>query len=433
MFRRVRDLFKKDELLHEELELDLDQVSGWLGDREDAIRTDLAESTAPARQGVSDAIERLRLVIGRMSPEDGDAAVHPRLKDISRKTLPQFTRSMNQILSRDLAGDPETFYATAADILKGAIRMVQGQGKYLASLYPDEMKEVREGIRVLGREVNSMTETIGRAREDLKQISDIRELSESLSRNRAEYASSYDQFAAYETTLLEESRAIEAIEEKLAAMHEHPEYPVRQELEARIRDLNARRGEIDRRAASVISTAHHVFRKAEKVAEKAGDKQAVAALHRILDAYAGSIPEQDDEVRSQTEAALAVTLPLIQREEVALKNKEEIRLFSDPDSLPAELESILAQHKEIRQQLIAAQETRDALSSVMEEHHLRAALAAHQHTLDEVESGRSRMQHQLQALEQSFARQSDELRDRITTFAHRDITLHLPVLPPPPS
>ena len=93
MFNRLRDLFKKTEPVEETLAFSFDDLPGWLGAREEEIDSGLLDTTAPSREAITGALERLREVIARMEAADADETTHPRLRDISKKALPQFTKS----------------------------------------------------------------------------------------------------------------------------------------------------------------------------------------------------------------------------------------------------------------------------------------------------------------------------------------------------
>ena len=231
MFKQLRDLFRRTEPAEEKLELSFDDLPGWLDAREEEIGKELSSATGPSREAISGTLGSLREAIARMETADGDEEVHPRLRDISRKALPGFTKSMAQILSREPSGDPETFYTTAAEILKGAIKALKGQGKYLASLYPEEMKEVRTAVRDLGREINAMTEAITRARAGRQQLKDVRESYESLVRTREEYTAASDQVREFGAALAEAEKKIREAEQGLAALKLRPDYAREQEIE----------------------------------------------------------------------------------------------------------------------------------------------------------------------------------------------------------
>jgi hypothetical protein len=429
MFKQLRDLFRRTEPVEENLELSFDDLPGWLDAREEEIGKELSNATGPSREAISGTLGSLREAIARMETADGDEEVHPRLRDISRKALPGFTKSMSQILSREPSGDPETFYTAAAEILKGAIKALKGQGKYLASLYPEEMKEVRTAVRDLGREVNAMTEAITRARAARQQVTDVRESYESLSRTRGEYAAA-GQVRDLGAAVMEAERAIRKAEQDLSSLKLGPDYARKQEIEERIRELDAMDEEAGREIAALRTPAVHLFRKAEKVAGKAGDSTAAAAIGRALDAYTGSLADDEENLVSLTEAVMPATLAMIGRGDLALKNQDEVRLFSDPGTLPAGMRRALTRQREVREQRAALQETLAALPGVIEEQRLMATLAQLQREREAKAAAKGRAENQREMSQASYTAESERLRSRAAALAGKDVEVDVPDLPP---
>jgi hypothetical protein len=218
MFKQLRDLFRRTEPEKEALGLAFDDLPAWLDSREEKIENELVGATSSSREAIDGILDNLEEVVARMETAEGSEEVHPRLRDISRKALPGFARSMTQILCRRPSGDPETFYTAAAETLKSALKAVKGQGKYLSSLYPDEMKEVRTTVRDLGREINAMTEAITRVRADRQPVADVRKSYDSLVHIREEYAVASGQVRVCGAALAEVEAAIRKAEEDLAAL-----------------------------------------------------------------------------------------------------------------------------------------------------------------------------------------------------------------------
>ncbi|MCK9307356.1 MAG: hypothetical protein M0P17_07515 [Methanoculleus sp.] len=430
MFKQLRDLFRRTEPAEEKLELSFDDLPGWLDAWEEEIGKELSSATGPSREAIGGTLGSLREAIARMETADGDEEVHPRLRDISRKALPGFTKSMAQILSREPSGDPETFYTAAAEILKGAIKALKGQGKYLASLYPEEMKEVRTAIRDLGREINAMTEAITRARAGRQQVKDVRESYESLVLTREEYTAASDQVREFGAALAEAEKKIREAEQGLAALKLRPDYARMQEIEERIRELDAVDEGTGREIAALRTPAVHLFRKAEKVAGKAGDSAAAAAIGRVLDAYTGSLAGDEEGPVTLTEAVMPAILAMIGRGDLALKNQDEVRLFSDPDTLPAGMRRALTRQREVREQRAALQETRAALPGVIEEQRLTATLAQLQREREAKAAGRTRAENQQEMSRASYATESERLRSRAAALAGRDVEIDVPDLLP---
>lgn len=433
MFKQLRDLFRRTEPEEESLKLSFDGIPAWLDAHAEEMGRELSDSTAPSREAICGTLERLREAVARMETAEGDEEVHPRLRDISRKALPRFTKSMAQILSREPSGDTEAFYATAAETLKSALKALKGQGKYLSSFYPDEMKEVRTAVKDLGREINTMTEAVGRARTGRQQTEDVRESYEALSRIREEYTAAAAQVRDLEAAVAEADRAIRKAEEDLAALKSHPDHARQQEIEEWLRELDAADEENGREFASLRTPAVHVFRKAGKVAEKAGDGAAAAAIGRVLDAYAGSHPDDGEDTVGLTEAVMPATLAMIRQGDLALKNQDEVRLFSDPDTLPAGMRRVLSRQREIREQRAALQETRAALPGVIEGQRLTATLAELRREREVKAAARTRVENQLETLQASYAGESENFRSRTAALAGRDVEVDVPDLPHPPS
>ena len=427
MFKRIRDLFGRTEPQKERPGLSFDDLPSWLDAREEEIRDSLSDATASSREAINAALERLGEAISRMEEAEGAEKVHPRLRDISRKALPQFTKSMTQILSRDLSGDPEAFYATATDILKSALKTVKGQGKYLSSLYPDEMKDVRAAIRDLGRAINPMTEAVAQAQNDRQQVEGIRELHGSLIRIREEYAATSGQAQDYAATLEAVGDEIQRVEDDLAALRLRPEYARKTETLERIQELDDAEQEVKRQATSIRTTALHVFRKAGKVATKVGGDAATADFDRVLDAYASPLSENEDGLAGLTELMMPTTLTLIQQGDLVLKNQEEIALFSDPDTLPAELREIVHRRKEIQGQYAALQETYASLPIVIEEERLTTHLSELQREREVKGAARDRAESQQEILETSYAGEREKLH---SVLADQEVEVDIPDLIP---
>lgn len=433
MFKQLRDLFRRPEPMEESLELSFDDLPAWLDAREEEIGRGLSDAVRPSEEAIGGLLDHLREAVARMETAEGDEEVHPRLRDISKKALPGFTKSMTQILSREPSGDPETFYATAAETLKGALKAMKGQGKYLSSAYPDEMKEIRTAARDLGREINTMTEAITRAREDRRQVEDARTSYESLVRTREEYAAASGQVQEGGTALAEAKRKILEIEDDLAALRLRPEYARKQEVEERIQELDALDEETGREIAALRTTTVHLFRKAEKVAEKAGDSATASAIGRVLDACTGSLPDDEEGLAGLTEAVMPATLAMIRRGDLLLKNQDEVRLFSDPDTLPAGIRRVLHRQREVREQRAALEATHAGLPGVIEEQRLLAALAELRREREAKSAARARAENQREMLQASYAAERERLRSRTAALAGRDVEVEVPDLPSPSS
>jgi len=429
MFKQLRDLFRRPEPVEESLELSFDDLPAWLDAREKEIGRGLSDAVRPSEEAIDGTLDHLKEAVARLEMAEGDEEVHPRLRDISKKALPGFTKSMNQVLSREPSGDPEAFYATAAETLKGVLKAMKGQGKYLSSAYPEEMKEIRTAARDLGREINTMTEAITRARGDRQLVENARQSYESLVRVREEYAAASGQVQEYGTALAEAKRKILEVEEDLAALKQRPDYARKQQIEEKIRVLDALDEETGREIAALRVPAIHLFRKAEKVAGRTGDSATAAAIGRVLDAYTDSLPEGEGEPAGLTEAVMPATLAMIRQGDLLLKNQDEVRLFSDPETLPAGIRQVLHRQREVREQRGTLQETHATLPGVIEEQRLLAILAELRREREAKSVARTRAENQRETLQTSYVAERERLQSRTAALAGRDVEVEVPDLP----
>ncbi|SDK40999.1 hypothetical protein [Methanoculleus thermophilus] len=431
MFKQLRDLFKRTEPVEENLKLSFEELPAWLDAREEEIGRELSDAAKPPQEAIRSALDNLREIVARMKTTEGNEEVHPRLRDISKKALPQFTKSMTQILSRDPSGDPETFYATAAEILKGALRAVKGQGKYLSALYPDEMKEVRAAIRELGRGINTLTEAITRARTGQQQVEEVRRAYESLVRIREENVAVFAEIQKSREAIEGIGGKIRETEEGLAALKLRPDYTKKDEVEKKIRELKDLEDKIEREILTLRNPSLHVFSKAEKIARKTGNNAAATTINRVLDAYANRPSGDEENLVRLIEAAMPATLAMVRQGDLVLKNQDEIRLFSDPETLPAELSEVMQREREVREEDAALQEALAALPVVVEEQRLTSALTELQRERDAMRSALSRTEDQENAARASYAKERENLQSRAAALAGKEVEVDVPDLPSP--
>ena len=431
MFKQLRDLFKRTEPVEENLKLSFEELPAWLDAREEEIGRELSDAAKPPQEAIRSALDNLREIVARMKTTEGNEEVHPRLRDISKKALPQFTKSMTQILSRDPSGDPETFYATAAEILKGVLRAVKGQGKYLSALYPDEMKEVRAAIRELGRGINTLTEAITRARTGQQQVEEVQRAYESLVRIREENVAVFAEIQKSREAIEGIGGKIRETEEGLAALKLRPDYTKKDEVEKKIRELKDLEDKIEREILTLRNPSLHVFSKAEKIARKTGNNAAATTINRVLDAYANRPSGDEENLVRLIEAAMPATLAMVRQGDLVLKNQDEIRLFSDPETLPAELSEVMQREREVREEDAALQEALAALPVVVEEQRLTSALTELQRERDAMRSALSRAEDQENAARASYAKERENLQSRAAALAGKEVEVDVPDLPSP--
>ena len=171
MFRFLKGFGKADKA---PAELGPGDLPAWIDREEEKVRQDLAARAGAARTVVQESREQMEEVLSGFDTASVEGVPHPKLVGVTERSLPLFLKAMRTSLARDLPGDPEEFYTTAGEILKGCLSAFRGQGRYLASRFPEEMKVLRDGVDRMGREVNALTPSISRARDRLRGLADLR-------------------------------------------------------------------------------------------------------------------------------------------------------------------------------------------------------------------------------------------------------------------
>jgi len=128
---------------------------------------------------------------------------------------------------------------------------------------------------------------------------------------------------------------------------------------------------------------------------------------------------------------MPVILAMIQREELALKNQDELRLFSDTETLPAAMKRALERQRDVRVKRAAEQEALAALPVVVEEQHLATALPGLRREAEAKAAAKARAESQRETLQASYATESGNLRSRTAALAGRDAEVEVPDLPSP--
>ncbi|HPX72760.1 MAG TPA: hypothetical protein PKW51_02545, partial [Methanoregulaceae archaeon] len=157
-----------------DVECALGELPSLLDSREKEISRILIEKTQKQRTTIRDLRSSLKELVKDLASKEREEAFHPKLETIAKNTLPLFERAMFSSLSKDLPEDPDLFYLAATESLKGCVKSLSGQGRYLRGVFPEEMKEIREMVDQIGREMNAMTPAIAEARTQREVLSAVR-------------------------------------------------------------------------------------------------------------------------------------------------------------------------------------------------------------------------------------------------------------------
>ena len=345
VFRFVRDLLGRKDAPSAASPVDLEDLPALIEEEVAAISARVGPACAEPAREVQQAVADLGVLLERLKRADWDKALHPKLEQISRTTLPAFVRALESCLARPLPEDPHEFYAAAAALLKCSISALRGQGRYLRSVLPDEMKAVKAGVDVIGHAVNTMTVALSDEKRDLAALETIRQRLEriALLESEGKDAVLRSDDAAAERIALAGERA--GAEEDLATLNGSPA----------ALSLDDRRAEVGRlRARAVVLEAAHraqaegliqVLRRAERLVAKRGDRQTATRLHHLQSALGEPLPGDGTALASLLTGGLAVVRDLVAAGEIAPKEGDPI--FDDPASVAAAVGSRVDDHARV--------------------------------------------------------------------------------------
>jgi hypothetical protein len=370
--------------------IQFDDIPALLEEEKEKARNDLNSVSARAREQLEPLRASLLADVHALALPEEKRQMHPKLEKIAASSLPLFERAMAQAIARPFPPDSEEFYTTATDCLKNSLKAVQGPGRYLQAVFPEEMKTIRATIRTFGSAINALTEAMKKYREKDAQIETaresyrkVREIREDQVRSGPHETEIRRQIAAAEQNL----RGLKEEENRIRSGPEFSSYSAFEKiLREREEDYECTRRDFAGAAAAIV----HVFGKAEKISAKKGDSPQKKAIHQVIGLLSGQDLPGAEEMTAALHTALPLVIPLIESGEVPLKNKEERALFSDKDHLISHI-----------------------ILNITENHAAAAALAAarEDYRSHQVPMVLARIESEIREEEKSLAQKEQDLRD----------------------
>lgn len=335
MFKLLKNLIKPEKLAP--LVIMYDDIPVWLDNREETQNRLLSGTTALPIGAIREAVKNLDQTIQTLRAAEYNEDVHPKLKSIAKNTLPQYAKAMETALSKPLPDDVEAFYTSATDILQGCINSSRGQGKYLQTVFPHEMKNVRSGIDAIGREINALTDAFTPFRKEMEKITEARKIYGALCDINNDTRKSYEKEHRIGQRIQDTRIRIGECKQELAMLEHDESKGILSEQQRALQIMKEERDNTIRRYSALSMTASHVLRKAEKLAHKQRRKADEAALKHATDILSDHAVPYTTDLAQTLAAACTITVGMINGGDVSLKNKEERTLFSDPAAFITEI------------------------------------------------------------------------------------------------
>jgi hypothetical protein len=333
--------------------------------KEIEVISELRLKTDPVRSRIIASVQDLRDDVHALESMTSAGTIPPKLQKVTEHSLPAFIKSMEIALDRHFSDDIEEFYAQTADLIRSAAKNLQGKGKYLKLVYPDQMKQIRSTMGAIGRDLNEMTEAMKDATGTMASIRDARNEYDRLRQDIEEYHAKKQAWDQIWQQISQDEDLLGRIDEEIASIEDTPEFGVMRDIERAIIDKEREKKAIREEFYRIGGAASSVFRKAEHEAEKAQNTRDAQDMAKVRKWFHQPDPEEKRDIMDLLERAVPAVIRMAEAGEIPLKNKEEKHLFSGEKVLIEEVGSICSRFYEIGDDLREAQ-LEIAISGIMQ-------------------------------------------------------------------
>jgi hypothetical protein len=422
MFRFLKGLFSKKEV-EESTTLAVDEAGAWLDAREEEVAAGLEEATGRCRKAVLASLDDLGRLLTALKEAEGREDVHPKLKSVTDRSLPVFVAAMEQQAARPLPDDPDGFYAAAADLLTGLLKVQKGQGRYLSGVFPEEMKEVRAITRDIGREVNTLTGAVKEARGAGARVDAARAALAAVTEAGAGTERLDTEIGALRGRLDEADRVIARDEERLRALRDGPAYAACVAEEERLAGLQREEGEAVQGLTNTAAQAARVLKKAERVAGRANAEQDLRTLESCTALLDRPLAAGREEVIPLLAAAAGVVQRQIAGGDLVLKGKDDLALFAEEGAAAKEMDARTAALAAVQERVAAAEERVRACTALGEARGLEEAIAGAEAEKERDRQALAAAEERKKALLDGEADRLHRLEEALAAVAGRPVTI----------
>jgi hypothetical protein len=405
--------------------ISFDSIPEWLDARRESVLSTLESETTIPVQTIRTAAAQLQHIVNSIAGAEHDPKIHPKLKSIAKNSLPLFVRAMNASLAKELPDEINEFYSAAVECVKGCLNSTRGQGRYLQVVFPDEMKSVRTGIDAMGREINGLTDSLGRYRKEFDREKIVMELYDAVRDLKADYAKSAEKEQRIIGRITEITDRLTKIGNETSLLCSDEQMKEISGLRSALAAKERERDDMVRSYAALSMTASHVFRKAEKIAVRQKHPPEVSALRHAMELLSDHAMPDPQELTALLTAACPVAERMIGSGEIVLKNKEEHSIFSDTSRFCQEMIMMCRELRAREDSCTAACESLTVHPVLIrvnslerERHQLESRLSKEKQSLKELEDWRLKSGEKIPVL-------VEELRIKIREIAGENVQLQV--------
>lgn len=421
MFRFLKGLFGKNE--EEILTLRVDEVEMWLERHEGELEDRLVTKTRETRTTVVESLQNLREALNALEGAEGREDIPSRLKTVTERSLPSFLSAMEQQIARPLPEDPDGFYAAAADLITGILKVQRGQGRYLAGAFPEEMKEFRQVISTIGNAVNDLTVVVKGARDAQKQIDTARDALRTLEAAQTDIHRAGERADGLETKI---AAATKDLQEKTAALQtlkNGEAYLEALRFEDAAKQSVERREEAERALQSLGAQAARVIRKAERVSSRADRKEDAKMLRACLSVLDDPASAGAETVEDTLAPAVRSVRSQLESGDLVLKSKEDNALFSEEGKIDGAFTDAFANLERMRDEEEKAQAQARGYTALQDAADLEKECEALKAGMEADQTARREVDEQAATETESIPARARRLRDALAPIAGVPVAL----------
>jgi hypothetical protein len=322
-------------------------IPAWLNEREQIAREALKHETETPVRNIRNATANLQLIVNNLKGAEQDPETHPKIKTIAKNSLPLFLKAMNASLSKELPEDTNEFYTESVEMLRNCLNAVRGQGRYLMVAFPGEMKATKTGIDAIGHEINAMTGSLAKYKKETDSIDAVKRLCTTLVDMRRDSIKSIEKEERTNTRIQEATGRLSAIARELEQISTDESLQSFAVQKAQFADMEKERDAMMRTYASLSMTASHVFRKAEKIANRKRETAEIHTLKKTMEILSDHHVANGADITAALNVACPIAQRMINDGEISLKNKEERSMFADTTQFCTELSSASARYQDL--------------------------------------------------------------------------------------
>ncbi len=358
----LKSIFGKKEESLDPLELGLMEVPAWLDAREQEIHEGLDNMVLASRERALAAIAILKAQVGVLASlqPPTDQVMSPKLRRVVEQGIPRFVAAMEKTLDTRLSTVPGEYYDDCVGIIAGTAKNMKGPGRYIASVYPREMKEIRASLDIIGRDVNALGKRLGPARTEEEAIASARAAASVIEAAIAELGLLEQNETELVGVIGRENADLKMAQETLAGLTDGDENKAFDALSAEISGLEEKERGVTGEFEQLRSRSANVFRKAVHAAESDGDAASAAAIEEFHASLTTPAAIDLGKTVAQYHALYLPLIALTKKHEGIVKNRDEEELFSDPDHFIALLTALCGRWEENSARLQDLRERRAA-------------------------------------------------------------------------